>query len=143
MYNNNMKVLFLDIDGVVNSRSTTDFRNNLWPVDPYMAFLIGKIQLDTDCKVVLSSSWRYHPDGVEAAKKIVDILDVTPKTNGRRGDEVQAWLDAHPEVETYAIVDDDSDFHEDQHLFKTTFETGITPEIATAITNHLNGVNND
>ncbi len=137
-----MKVLFLDIDGVVNSSSTTDFKNNLWPLDSYMAFMVGKIQLDTGCDVVLSSSWRYHPDGVAAVRKnIVHIIDTTPKMDGFRGEEIQAWLDKHPEVERYAILDDDSDMLESQkpNFFQTTFEDGLTEAIAKRVTKHLNG----
>ena len=135
------KILFLDIDGVVNSKSTTDFRNNLWPVDPYKAFLVGKIQLDTDCKVVLSSSWRHHPDGIKSANMIVDILDKTPYLPATRGREIQKWLDDHPEVEKYAILDDDSDMLDSQkpNFFQTTFESGLTEEIAKKVTEHLNG----
>lgn len=136
-----MKILFLDIDGVVNSRSTTDFRNNLYPIDPYMAFLVGKIQLDTGCYVVLSSSWRLHPDGVAAVKKsIVDVLDITPSFSDTRGEEIQGWLNIHgPAVEKYAILDDDTDMLDKQfpNFFKTTFESGLTPEIAEKVTNHL------
>jgi hypothetical protein len=134
-----VKCLFLDIDGVVNSRSTTDFSNNLWPIDPYMAFMVGKIQLDTGCIVVLSSSWRYHPDGVAAARKIVNLYDTTPKMNRSRGEEIQAWLDKHPEVTTYAILDDDSDMLPEQlpNFFQTTFEYGLNEEIALAVTRHL------
>lgn len=133
------KIVFLDMDGVVNSRSTTDFKNNLWPVDPYMAFLVGKIQLYTDCEFVLSSSWRYHPDGVKNATKIVPIIDITPKMNGPRGVEIQAWLDGR-EVDRYAILDDDSDMLPEQlpNFFQTTFENGLTDEIAEAVIAHLN-----
>jgi len=74
-----MKILFLDIDGVCNSQET--FRkepNQHFPIDPYMAFLVGKIQLDTDCKVVLSSSWRHHKESVEQlSKRLVPIHDIT------------------------------------------------------------------
>lgn len=135
-----MKVLFLDIDGVCNSRDTTDFRNNLYPVDPYMAFMVGKIQLDTDCEVVLSSSWRLHKEGYAAVEKqIVKLLDKTPlSVNGIRGNEVNLWLKVHPEVTRYAILDDDSDFHDYQPLFKTTFQTGLTEDIAKAVTDYLN-----
>lgn len=136
----NIRVLFLDVDGVLNSRKTTNFHNNLWPIDPYMAFMVGKIQLDTGCEIVLSSSWRYHPDGVSATRKIVDLLDITPKLNAARGEEIQAWLDKHPEVTKYAILDDDSDMLPEQlpNFFQTTFDDGLTEDIAKAITNHLN-----
>lgn len=136
------KVLFLDIDGVVNSRATTSFRNKLYPLDPHMAFMVGKIQLGTDCDVVLSSSWRHHPDGVKAVEdSIVKIIDKTPTVSaGVRGHEIQAWLDLHPEVTTYAILDDDSDMLENQmpNFFKTTFQNGLTEDIAKAVTEHLN-----
>lgn len=139
-----MKVLFLDIDGVVNSRATTSFRNNLCPVDPHMAFMVGKIQLDTDCKVVLSSSWRHHPDGVKAVEdSIVPVFDKTPMLDslGVRGHEIQAWLDKHPEVEKYAILDDDSDMLPEQmpNFFKTTFQNGLLEETMYKVIKHLNG----
>lgn len=133
-----MKVLFLDVDGVLNSRATTDFKNHLFPIDPYMSFLVGKIQLDTDCEIVLSSSWRLHPDGIEAVEKLLPLLDKTPYNGGIRGSEVKQWLKEHPEVTRYAILDDDSDFYKYQPLFQTTFENGLTPEIAKQVTDYLN-----
>lgn len=134
-----MKVLFLDVDGVLNSRNSTDFRNNLWPVDNYMVFLVGKIQLDTDCAIVISSSWRHHPEGMRLMReKFLNVIDKTPSL-GVRGDEIQAWLDAHPDVTTYAILDDDSDMTDEQlpNFFQTTFDDGLTEEIALAVTKHL------
>lgn len=133
--------MFLDIDGVVNSRATTDFRNNLYPIDKYMAFMVGKIKLDTDCEVVLSSSWRNHPDGVAAVEKaIVPVEDITPNIGGFRGMEVNMWLVKHgQDVGRYAILDDDSDFWFWQPFFKTTFQNGLTEEIAANVTKYLNG----
>lgn len=148
-----IKVLFLDMDGVVNSAENqkqglfkTDF-----PVDPYMAFLVGKIVLDTNCKVVLSSSWRHSRDNVEKInKQMVELLDTTGYEpyddtrppgieNCQRGREIKAWLDKHPEVEKYAILDDENDMLPEQqpNFFKTSWQTGITKEIAEAVTNHL------
>lgn len=154
-----MKVLFLDIDGVVNKRENFNPANNPgpYPVDAYCAFLVGRIQLQTGCEVVLSSSWRHHPDGVKhVSERIVKLLDKTPDSahwdgiirhaRGRdwphelRGDEVNAWLEKHPEVTRYAILDDDSDFYDDQPLFRTTFEEGLTDEIAEKVIEYLNGV---
>lgn len=135
-----MKVLFLDIDGVLNSRSSTNFKNNLWPIDYYMAFMVGKIKLDTGCEVVLSSSWRLHPDGFRIVNDtIVELFDKTPSAlGGFRGEEIKSWLSDHPEVTKYAILDDDSDFYPDQPLFKTSFESGLTEDIAKSVTDYLN-----
>lgn len=134
-----MKVLFLDVDGVLNSRNTTNF-DELYPIDPYMAFLVGRIQLQTGCEVILSSSWRYHPEGRQnVSKRVVELFDVTPTVGECRGEEIQAWLDLHPEVTKYAILDDDCDMLVGQadSFFKTTFEDGLTDEIAEAVIKHL------
>lgn len=147
------KVLFLDCDGVINCEGT--FKKNqesFTIIDQYMAFLVGKIVLDTDCKVVLSSSWRHMPEGVkEIEKHVVPIFDCTgnepyddnlpPGTgNCQRGREIKAWLDKHPEVRRYAILDDDSDMLKEQfpNFFKTTWLEGLTTEIAYKVIDHLN-----
>lgn len=135
-----MKVLFLDVDGVLNSSDSTNFKNNLYPVDDWMCFLVGRIQLNTDCAIVVSSSWRHDPRGMETIRaKFNNVIDKTPYADGCRGDEIKAWLDAHPEVEKYAILDDDSDMLEEQlpNFFKTTFKEGLTEEIAKKVEEHL------
>lgn len=138
-----MKVLFLDIDGVVNCKTTTQRHRGFIGIDPYMAFMVGKIQLDTGCEVVLSSTWRMDEKSrAEVRKQVVKFIDCTPHIPEKRerGHEIQAWLDQHPEVTRYAILDDDSDMLESQlpNFFKTSWEFGITAEIAKAVTDHLN-----
>lgn len=137
-----MKVLFLDIDGVVNSQATAQRHRGFVGIDPYMADLVKKIVADTDCKVVLSSSWRVWPASkATVTKQVVKLYDATRDFKGKtdRGCEIKDWLDRHPDVERYAILDDNSDFHPDQHLFKTSWPFGLTPEIAEDVTNYLNG----
>jgi hypothetical protein len=135
-----VKVLFLDIDGVCNRLGTRQTYHGFVGIDPELAAHIVKIQRDTGCKVVLSSSWRLMADGRQVVEKqACGIFDVTPNLpGGFRGDEIQAWLDEHPEVTRYAIVDDSSDFHGTQPLFRTTWSTGITDEVANEITEYLN-----
>lgn len=136
-----MKILFLDIDAVVNSRNTAQRHRGAIGIDPYMAFLVGKIVLDTGCSVVLSSTWRLWEDSRnEVRTQVYDFVDVTPSlSNESRGKEIQAWLDIHPEVTKYAILDDDTDMLPDQlpNYFQTYWEEGITPEIAKRVTDHL------
>lgn len=148
-----VKILFLDCDGVINCANT--FKKggeSYFPVEPYMAFLVGKIQLDTDCKVVLSSSWRHHPESVKYIhNRIVPLFDITGDegidpnrqsgaANCLRGREIKAWLDNHPEVTNYAILDDENDMlpEQQENFFKTTWQEGITDEVAKNITEHLN-----
>lgn len=137
------KILFLDIDGVVNSVNNFNPKNTtMYPLDRYCAFLVGRIQLQTGCKVVLSSSWRHNPEAVqEVSTNVVELFDITGDEGKYRGDEVQAWLDRHQEVTKYAILDDDMDFYVYQapNFFKTRFmEEGLTDEIAEAVIKHLN-----
>ena len=144
-----MKVLFLDIDGVVNCENTFKMgaRNRSpYPLDPEMAFMVGKIQMYTGCVVVLSSSWRHSKEGVKAVEDgIVPVFDITGNSNlvnyedRPRGHEIQAWLDKHPEVERYAILDDDSDMLDSQkeNFFQTSWKTGLTEQIMNAVIEHL------
>lgn len=135
-----MKILFLDIDGVVNKVGTHARYRDSVAIDPFLAFRIGKIVVETECQVVLSSAWRLIPGLRRAVEEYVsDILDVTPVApSDFRGDEVMAWLAGHPEVTRYAILDDGDDFHRDQPLFQTSWLTGITDEITQRVIEHLN-----
>ena len=148
-----MKILFLDIDGVCNSAETFKaMGKQRFPLDPYMVFLVGKIQLDTDCKVVLSSAWRHHPESVEHINKyVVPIYDKTEScSSGIRGAEIHQWLNKNVEGFSstgykddrfrIAILDDDSDMllWQKDCFFKTSWQKGLTKEIADKIINHLN-----
>ena len=136
-----MKVLFLDIDGVVNRAGTRQRYRGFMGIDPFLASKVCKIIFDTDAAVVLTSTWRHIPGGREEVDRhVYKTFDVTPIADtGFRGEEVKMWLNQHPEVTRYAILDDDSDFDADQPLFKTTWQTGITDEIAQQVTEYLNG----
>jgi hypothetical protein len=121
-----MKVLFLDVDGVINSvRSATAFGGFPWKVDSkeiklfdnVAISLIRKICKETNTKIVLSSTWR-KTVGWKALRDALklDIIDATPFTFSERmrGVEINEWLEKHPEVTKYVIVDDDTDMLEAQ-----------------------------
>ena len=119
------KALFLDIDGVLNSNRTDELygtpRNfqDMRQFDPVAIGLIRKLCEQVECSIVLSSDWRLVHT-VHACANGLDlwIFDRTPYIPERpRGYEIQAWLDEHPEVETYAIVDDNSNMLESQKEF--------------------------
>ena len=148
-----MKILFLDVDGVLNSRDyvyrmrAKDKKYRLWlDTDPEAVKLLQGIIEATKCKVVLSSTWRLYEDSRKHVKeKVCHYIDCTADLQRgakrgivARGEEVKLWLDQHPDVTQYAILDDDSDFLPYQWLFKTTFNHGLTPEIAEAVISHLN-----
>lgn len=119
-----MKVIFLDIDGVLNSSRTClafggfphSFENDhLSRFDRVALTLIRRIAKAAGAKFVLSSSWRILHELEEVAQGLdLPIIDKTPSLAGNRGQEIQHWLNQHPEVESYAIIDDDSDMLESQ-----------------------------
>lgn len=119
-----MKVIFLDIDGVLNSRrSCCAFGNfphgytpeQLAKFDWVAVGLVRKACAQSGAQIVLSSAWRKIYDWQEGAKALtLPIIDKTPSMTGIRGLEINAWLAAHPEVTGYAIIDDNSDMLPEQ-----------------------------
>lgn len=142
-----MKILFLDIDGVCNSAEWARAGNSLWNgTDPQLVQHVRRIIKETGCMVVLSSTWRMYAESRATVKRdVCHFIDCTVdmQRGGKwgvadRGLEIQEWLDRHPDVTQYAILDDNSDMLPHQWLFQTTWEKGITTEIADAVIAHLN-----
>ena len=114
-----MKALFLDIDGVCNSEESLKRqylrkgKATILEIDPEMAFRVGKIILNTDCKLIISSSWRHWPEGMEQIKDAVyhDIYGITPTSGkGFRGNEIKAYLDEH-QFEVYSYMADSTGYY--------------------------------
>jgi len=120
-----MKILFTDVDGVLNDEATT-------AKSPcgYTGIMDSKVKLlkkiidVTGAKIVLSSDWRLcdedDPDYKYLLNKLrykggIGIYDKTPDLSWqRRGLEIETWLKCHPEVEAWVVLDDIdfSDFNE-------------------------------
>lgn len=138
-----MRVLFLDIDGVLNSAAYLAANPGAFDrsgpnayvamFDPAACARLQVVLDVTGAKVVVSSSMRVvHARAtlqgfMEARGMRVDVLDVTPYGSySCRGAEIRAWLDEHPEVTAYAVVDDDSDMDGVRdRLVQTTWEHGL------------------
>jgi len=112
-----MKILFLDIDGVLNSvRSCIAFdgypysNSNYEKFDDIAVNLIRKLCKTTNTKIILSSTWRLFK-GWDKLYEVLNlpIIDKTPhKLSSTRGEEIDMWL-SNNKVDKYAIVDDDND----------------------------------
>lgn len=148
-----MKVIFLDIDGVLNhdqwyvSKRYQDMQwdeDNELDVDPSCASRIVEICAQTASKVVISSSWRTSWYGTQFRLEKGGIprdliLDKTPEfcwiTIGNfdrsRSAEIQTWLDEHKnDVESYVIIDDQEVAKDDQlnHYVHVNPHIGFTEE---------------
>lgn len=138
-----MKILFLDVDGVLNSLKT----GGRYALKRPCLRRLENIVKDTKCKIVLSSTWRKDEYALKRLKRVlkyrgIEIYSTTPiLEKGFRGLEIQAWLVSNPNPDgyTFAIVDDDSDMLEHQlpHFFQTDPEYGMTDIIAYRIAYHL------
>lgn len=113
------RILFLDIDGVLNSVKTS-VAFGRWPhditpkelslFDTAAIALLQRLCDSAGIQIVLSSAWRLSHDFKAVGEAFgLPIIDRTPALPGPRGEEIAAWLAAHPEVTDYAIVDDDPD----------------------------------
>jgi hypothetical protein len=158
-----VRVLFLDIDGVLNHcnflmgrggrRFATEDEENLAMLDPVACLRLERVLAATGAVIVLSSSWRIrtkppamesllHRRGVASAR----VIDETPTRvraapdsplvfAAARGHEIQGWLDttAH-DVDSFAIVDDTSDMaHLRDRLVLTSWAAGMLDEHADAL----------
>lgn len=120
-----MKVLFLDIDGVLNTEVSAVMYGSLYPgaenvaskLDHYglrlMNFLISK-----GVKIVLSSTWRLGQTKETSTSilgfEIYDHTHTHSLKGSTRGYEIQDWLDNREDISHYCILDDDSDMLPEQ-----------------------------
>jgi hypothetical protein len=136
-----MKIIFLDIDGVLNSDRTPNPRKFPYIVDKELLERLNGLLALTGAKVVLSSSWRCDPVGLLAAKywKVPFTYVCSDKPKSPRGKEILNWLSDHPDVTRFAIIDDEDDGLDDLPIFQPSSRTGLTPEIAEGVAKYLNG----
>jgi HAD domain in Swiss Army Knife RNA repair proteins len=127
-----MKVLFLDIDGVLNCDSTKERVDisfgGFLGIDHrlkkrYLDWLQGK-----DIHVVLSSSWRLDERFTEILKSERIHWESETPNLGRRGKDINQWIKdhKHPQVSKVAILDDSSDMHPvGRYLVQTSEVDGL------------------
>ncbi|MCI8801677.1 MAG: hypothetical protein HFH88_18035, partial [Lachnospiraceae bacterium] len=152
------RVIFLDIDGVLNS----NFGNNGHQIEISDGTLIDeeKIKLlaylvrETDSEIILHSGWRFWFDFelkplCREANKLVELLEkedlyingVTPNLTTEeiretkkfslvKADEILLWIDLHNDVTEWVVLDD-LDLHNaqiEQHQVKPDQTVGLTLE---------------
>ena len=148
-----MKVIFLDIDGVLNCDASKSYCHDdecgvITGIDSDKVKRLAKIVEVTGAKIVLSSDWKvgwnkYYTGRKPSHVKYLDnhlykkgkliIKDKTPDIGKgwSRGEEILSYLKAHPDIDNYVILDDT--FFEDfdrkeikEHLVLTDYIIGLT-----------------
>lgn len=126
-----MKVIFLDIDGVLNviGQGRDEYGQGF---HRHLVENLEYVIRETGAKIVISSTWRFS--GLSVMQSMWkdrglpgEVIDVTPDCarmgeggiwqSKERGYEIKEWLDHSPEVESYVIIDDDSDMLVEQQPF--------------------------
>lgn len=138
----NSRVCFVDYDGVVN----TPMWNEEGTACSYGWAKQGKVNnfqavqwLSEACQkfgfdIVVTSTWRLWDNYKECLingglRKGIEVLDRTPVIRDvPRGAEIKAYLEEHPEITYYVIVDDEDDMLPEQmeHLILTDGDVGFT-----------------
>ena len=162
-----MKVIFLDIDGVLNAED--DFGEN--KPNPHFSYHRGisdeklnrlkEIVDKTSAKIVLVSSWKvgyekYLKDkeneiGLYLTDKMkevgLEIFDTTIKYDtdkgNSRGIEIALYLIDHKEITNHIVIDDDERIDYEKfsvlpHLIKTSPLTGLTDVVKDKAIKELN-----
>jgi hypothetical protein len=165
-----MKIVFCDFDGVLNSaasflledriRQENTIFDDLPPVNQTLCkvctsnfrYILDEVP---DAKIVISSSWRnlFELDwlkdklteyGIPGSK----VIDKTPGIPfAERGVEIDTWLEAHPEVTNYVILDDNyigppfqpNPYEEGPNFVKSTWNVGLTLPLAVKAVTILGG----
>ena len=138
-------VVFLDIDGVLNTPQNACERFDGWKKGtaksrdefgqlfcPQACLNLEYLCHTANAKVVVSSTWRKkglrHMQAMFEKRDIsINVIDVTPIYNGLpRGEEIADWL-RNNQVDNYVILDDDKDMLDEQFLnfVKTNFKDGF------------------
>lgn len=134
---NSEKIIFLDIDGVLNNKISAAQGVHL---QPSKVIKVRDLCIATGALVVITSTWRIRAD-LKMLKELLwatgfswevhRIVGVTPNHyKGHRGSEIEMYITQHPEVGKYIIIDDDTDFFDYQKKFfvQTHWATGIMDE---------------
>ena len=158
-----MKVIFLDIDGVLTSRDSDSFifecdsekyKLNYYCVE-CLKYILDNVK---DLKIVLSTSWRNYPDNHimintygEVYKSLLPDVKLTfneyivgkapHKSGNNKYTDISDYLSEHSEVVDFVVLDDDptqglQGFGE--QFFRISMYTGLTYEAAKKVVEYFN-----
>ena len=139
-----MNIIFLDIDGVLNTIKTKELApSGFIGVEDTMISNLRKIIDKTNANIVLISTWKnewsksinYKGEDFKYLEQRLNEFNITifDKTNDciyNRGEGIKKYLYYHPEITNWVVIDDiifddyDNEIHE--HLINTDYCYGLT-----------------
>ena len=148
-----MKIIFLDIDGVISTHSSkmeayrtqyecSSMQYQANHIDTKLVKNLKQLQGIMNAKIVISSAWRYSWSLNELRWFLQNRGNISPETviattlyrdDGSRGLEIREYLELHPEITDFIILDDDQDIEDAPELvpwwIRTKLEEGFTEEM--------------
>lgn len=140
-----MKVIFLDIDNVLNCATSISNCYGWTGIDNTLVKKIARIVAGTGAKIVLTSTWKldfhleegYKQTNREAQYMVnkfrqarLKIHDITIDKLYNRGSGIHKYLNEHPDINSWVVVDDfqfeDFDSEILARFVQTSPLTGIT-----------------
>ena len=144
------KIIFLDVDGVLNYRFSKSYfidkEGCYRGIDNFLVKKLKRIVDETDASIVLTSTWKdsfeigaYKQEKKHAKylsnklrREGLKIVDKTSEPEWKyRGLGITSWLEKHPEVTDWVILDDETfDYREIgdkcfKHFVFTNEDTGL------------------
>lgn len=151
-----MKIIFLDIDGVLNHQQYWIENPNRYSIpqsvsddlDPKSIEILNNIVERTKASIVVSSTWR-KIHSIEKISEMLkskgykynNIIDKTPVLPSIRGKEIDEYLESKKGlVESYLIIDDEDDILLSQrnNFMRTSMKYGLTPDMEDLCVDILN-----
>lgn len=158
-----MKILFLDIEGVLVTDKHTDFLlKNLEPLPEFFQFIPDPICLDnlkeiiieTNCFIVITSMWRaFKTDRIKPHWKVLKkyfekyeiwgrVIGTTPLTlHKSRQCEICQWIEENKGlyIDKFAILDDCRSMGSlNQYHFECDSSDGLTIDIKNLVVSFFN-----
>ncbi len=138
-----MRVLFLDVDGVLNRtgyRPVESLGLRSW-IEPELAERLSRLLRTSEAEIVLISDWRRDRDLAHLAEELrsagIDghLLGATSTLGAARWREIEAWMAEHDvPAESIVIVDDGYDMGPFASRFvRVSPLTGLDDDAARAI----------
>jgi len=139
-----MKIIFLDVDGVLNCAKTEEYAPSGYQgIDDKLVERLARIVQETGAEFVLASTWKdfwsKHREIKDEdakylvkklAKKKLKIIDKSDDLCWNRGEGIRDYLKEHPEIKKYVILDDmEFDYKKQRltsHLVHTNSSEGLT-----------------
>lgn len=135
-----MKIIFLDIDGVLNYRTCKNrlpFCKSIVGIEDSRVERLAKIVKATNAELVLTSTWKLNwinekdEQGIyldrQLAKHGLYILDITHDDGWNRWAGIKKYLDENSNnIESYVILDDEIF---DDYTIASNFISKLKPEV--------------